>query len=120
MWWVAAAAGVAANIVAEVAAQRCYRAGQRLLGAVLGLSRWPALAAAIVAGVLLARRDSAWTQAWLALAITGGALAAQFLLLAGYAACRFARSGPAVPAGGDSDETGALPGAPTRRRGSQF
>ena len=49
---------------------------------------------------------------WLALAITGGAVAVQLLLLAGYAVCRFARSRPAMRAGDDSAETGALLGPP--------
>ena len=92
MWPLAIVAGIVVNITAWLLADRCSRAGWRVFGGLIQLTRWPVLAASIVAAVGLARHCAVWTLTWVALAIIGAALAVQAIFLVGYATYRFFRT----------------------------
>jgi hypothetical protein len=67
MWFLAIAAGIVIAIVAGLLAGPARSAGHPALGGFFESVPLPVLGAAIFAALGLARHDSAWTLAWLAL-----------------------------------------------------
>lgn len=92
MWPLAIIAGIAVNVMAALAADRCSRAGHTVAGRLIQFARWPVFGASIWVAFGLSEHRSAWPLAWPALVVIGGGLLGQAAYLAGYAVYRFRRS----------------------------